>query len=291
MKTKKWTRAWLVIGVLVLAVLRAEAQTVVAWNLEWYPGRKRVNPTAAAEQVQIAACREALQKLNPDIFIAEEMRDWQAFADLVSVVPGLHPQVVSAFRDPETGELTRQQVGIASKLKAVAAWSEPWKPVLPKLPRGYSFAALESPDGGGLLMVYGLHLKSNVAKTDEDKKYDAQLRDAAVKQLLAHMEAMQTVFKAHKIEGWISAGDYNTNQDGQFQDTVVATMVGAGFWNSWKETLRQDRLTWRGNPSFHNDPTTFDYIFTKGLGEPKATMPSEPKETSDHLPVMVHLKP
>lgn len=287
----RWMRSWLLIGVLILTALRAEAQTVVAWNLEWYPGMKREKPSAAAEQKQIAACREALQKLNPDIFVAEEMRDWQVFADLVSVVPGLHPHVVSAFRDPETGELTHQQVGIASKLKALAAWSEPWKPVLPKLPRGFSFAALESPDGGGLLLVYGLHLKSNLAKTEEDTKNDAQLRDEAVKQLLAHMDAMQTTFKAHKIKGWISAGDHNTNQDGQFLDKVVETMMGAGFWNSWKETPRKDRQTWRGSPFFHHEPTTFDYIFTKGLGEPKATMPDEPKEASDHLPVRVHIAP
>lgn len=269
---------------LVLALCQAAlAQTVVTWNIEWYPGRTSKTPTPQQEHKQIAACRKTLQELNPDIFIAQEMRDWQSFADLVSAVPGLQPHVVSAFRFPDSGELARQQIGIASKLKARAAWSEPWQPATPMPPRGFAFAALESPDGGGLLMVYGLHLKSNLG----DAKQNAQMRNESVKQLLAHMTTMQTAFKQHKIKGWIAAGDLNTNHDGQFEDAVLATLIEAGFSNSWKDTPRAERLTWRGNGLF--EPTTLDYILTKGLGELKARLFAPPPDTSDHWPVILPL--
>ena len=268
-----------------------EAQTVVTWNLQWYPGRTSEKPKAEDEQKQIQASQSALKKLNPDIFIAQEMRDWQAFKDLVSVVPGLQVHVVSAFRDPATGAVAKQQIGIASKLKVFSAWSEAWKPVLPQLPRGYAFAALKNPADDSLLMVYGLHLKSNRGSTKDVLKQDACLRDESIKQLLVHMNAMQKVFKGHKIKGWISAGDHNTGQDGRFTDSVVATMEKAGFWNSWKETPEAQRLTWRGNRFAKLAPTTFDYIFLKGLGKPKALMIEESVDTSDHWPVMVNLSP
>jgi endonuclease/exonuclease/phosphatase family metal-dependent hydrolase len=180
MRWHGWRRFALALLLWVAGSVALWAQTVVTWNIEWYPGRTSREPKPAAELSQIAACRETLTQLNPDIFIAQEMRDWQSFADLVSAVPGLRPHVVSAFRDPETGELTRQQIGIASRLNAIAAWSEPWKPALTGLPRGFAFAALESPDGAGLLMVYGLHLKSNRAGSEAETRHNVRMRDESI---------------------------------------------------------------------------------------------------------------
>lgn len=269
----------------------AQALTVVAWNLEWFPGRSP-QTTPEAEAQQMAACQEALKKLNPDILIVEELRNWQVFADLVSAVPGLRVNVVSAYRDESSGKITHQQVGIASKLNAVAAWSEAWKPAFTNLPRGFSFAALEHPTDGSLLMVYGLHLKSNRVKHEEEESLEDQLnanmRDASVAQLLQHMKEVERIFDGRTIRGWLAGGDMNTNQDGQFGDHVVDAMVQAGFWNTWSGVARENRLTWHGN-KFH-EPTTFDYLFTKGLGEPVAAAPVQDEATSDHGPVVIHLK-
>lgn len=271
--------------------LPAPALTVVAWNLEWFPGRSSTS-TPEAEAQQMAACQEALKKLNPDILIVEELRNWQVFADLVSAVPGLRVNVVPAYRDESSGLITHQQVGIASKLNAVAAWSEAWKPAFTNLPRGFSFAALEHPGDGELLMVYGLHLKSNRVKREEEASLEDQLnanmRDASVAQLLQHMKEAERIFEGRTIKGWLAGGDMNTNQDGQFGDRVVETLVQAGFWNTWSGVARENRLTWHGN-KFH-EPTTFDYIFTKGLGEPVATTPAQDAATSDHGPVVIRLK-
>jgi len=271
--------------------LSSPALTVVAWNLEWFPGR-RPEPRAEAEAQQMAACREALRKLNPDILIVEELRNWQVFEDLVSAVPGLRVHVVSAFRDASSGTITRQQVGIASKLKAVAAWSEAWQPAFTNLPRGFSFAALQDPASGELIMVYGLHLKSNRVKHEQEEELEDQLnenmRNASVEQLLTHTQDMERVFEGRTIRGWIAGGDLNTNHDGQFGDQVVSRLVESGFWNSWSTVPKEERLTWHGN-GFH-EPTTFDYLFTRGLGSPVASTPKQSEETSDHGPVVIHLE-
>lgn len=291
MRSFFWKKAGLAVLMLLAFNLSSPALTVVAWNLEWFPGR-RPEPRAEAEAQQMAACREALRKLNPDILIVEELRNWQVFEDLVSAVPGLRVHVVSAFRDASSGTITRQQVGIASKLKAVAAWSEAWQPAFTNLPRGFSFAALQDPASGELIMVYGLHLKSNRVKHEQEEELEDQLnenmRNASVEQLLTHTQDMERVFEGRTIRGWIAGGDLNTNHDGQFGDQVVSRLVESGFWNSWSTVPKEERLTWHGN-GFH-EPTTFDYLFTRGLGSPVASTPKQSEETSDHGPVVIHLE-
>ncbi len=70
----------------------AEPLRFVVWNLEWFPGKR---PTASAEEADahMKKAQDVLKQVNPDIFVGVEIRDWAAFHELVSVVPGLteHP--------------------------------------------------------------------------------------------------------------------------------------------------------------------------------------------------------
>src|SRR5438552_2245999 len=91
------SKLFILLGLWFFLVWSANAQKVVAWNLEWFPGRKP-SASAADSKAHMLVAQETLKKLDPDIFISEEIRDWKAFADLVSVVPGLQVNVVSAFR-------------------------------------------------------------------------------------------------------------------------------------------------------------------------------------------------
>ncbi len=263
----------------------AEPLRFVAWNIEWFPG---LRPTASAEEADkhMKQCQEALKKMNPDIFIAEEIRDWAAFHELVSAVPGLTVNVVSSFKDPESGRIRNQQIGIASKLKCRGAWWETWAANYPNISRGFSFAALEHPDGG-LLMVYGNHLKSNSGgNSEEGAKKNAGMRDEQVTQLLAHKKEIETAFSDQKIMGWISAGDFNTNHDGQFPlDSVIKSMTLGGYHNTWEGVAKEKRLTWRSQPESKFQPTTFDYIFTQGIKETTAFILEVPRELSDHYPI------
>ncbi|MFV0336640.1 MAG: endonuclease/exonuclease/phosphatase family protein [Chthoniobacterales bacterium] len=264
----------------------ADKLKVVVWNLEWFPGG---SPRATEEEKQVhrKAAAEDLKKLNPDILIACEVQNWKEFDALVRSV-GLTTNVVSSFVSSYTGELWPQQVAIASRLPCRAVWAETFRPVIPTLPRGFVCAALEVPETDEVLMVYGVHLKSNRANNDKQAQENYDKRDEGTIQILDHVAYMQRiVFKSSKIRGWIVGGDMNTNHDRIFGDHVVEKFVDAGFVNTWENVPKEKRMTWRGDGQF--DPVTFDYIFVKGFGKLDATILETSKETSDHEAVSLTL--
>ncbi|MGL4401137.1 MAG: hypothetical protein ACRCXD_14800 [Luteolibacter sp.] len=264
------------------AIAHAAPLKVVTWNLEWFPGKR---PTTSEREAKdhMKDARAALLKINPDIFIGVEIRDWAAFDELVSAVPGLNNHVVSSFVDPESGEIRPQQIGIASKLTCRAASWEPWKANVPNNSRGFTFAALEKEDGD-LLMVYGVHLKSNRGEPADV----AAMRLDQTQQLIAQRPVVEKAFLGRKIAGWIATGDFNTNHDDQFPlCKVVTEMTAAGFYNTWADTPKKDRLTWISRPDSEFEPTTFDYFFTLGLGNLKATLLKSPEEISDHRAILL----
>lgn len=263
---------------------------IITWNIEWYPGMRRF---ARGEEMaaHTAIVDPQLAEMNPDIFLAQEMRDWNSFARLCDGVEGLRPASVSAFTSPSTGEYWNQQLGIGSKLQVAAAWSEPWNEGSEIIPRrGFNSAVLRIPGGDFRenLLIYNVHLKSNLSSNEEEAVQNYRIREESVRQLLAHMKEMkERVFK-DRIKGVIVAGDFNTNDDGQFgDDRTIAMMEEAGFHNTWEGVPREERLSWRGSDRF--EPTTFDFIFTMGL--PKATARLIPVQegSSDHWPVQIIL--
>jgi len=268
----------------------AKTIRIVSWNIEWYPGKR---PNARGEEMaaHAALVRGEMPKLAPDILLTQEMRDWNSFARLCDTIRGLRPVTVSAFTSEESGEYWRQQLGIGSKLPVTAAWSEPWTAGAEITPRrGFSCAAVRLPGGYDLLLVYNVHLKSNRAADEAAAQLNYRTREESVRQLLAHIREMEErVFKGN-IAGIVVGGDFNTNHDGQFgDDRTIDMMTEAGFHNTWKDVPREERLTWRGSDRFV--PTTFDYIFTKGLPETRATLIPVDDGASDHWPVMIELNP
>ncbi len=261
---------------------------VVAWNIEWFPGLT-MDPTAEAQDAHMQRVRETLVRIHPDIFMASEIRDWQAFADLTAAVPGLQPAVVSSFRSKYGPGFWPQQLAVASRLPVEAAWSEAFRYTYVSQVRGFSMAVVKIPDcpDKGVLLVYSLHLKSNRARDDEQTLLNYRMREDAIAQLLTHINEMERLVFPERLRGIIVGGDFNTNHDGQFDDLTLEMMEQAGFHNSWRDVPREMRLSWRGSERF--EPTTFDYIFTKGLGEPRAILIEVPEETSDHWPVGIQI--
>lgn len=274
-------------GIQTIHAEDAKTIRVISYNIEWFPGKRR-NATPAEAEAHLELLQGEIKRLNPDVLLAQEIGYWQAFADLVSIVPGLQPAVLSAFTSEESGEYWSQQLGIASKLPVFAAWSEPWsagEQITPR--RGFSAAAVQVPDSDKLILFYDVHLKSNRSRNDEEAQVNFDTRDESVRQLLAHVERMETVVFPDRVIGVVVAGDFNTNQDGQFGDHVMTLMEAGGFYNTWGDTPRADRLTWRGSDRF--EPVTFDHIFVKGFGKPKAELIEMPDGRSDHWPLGVDL--
>jgi len=267
-------------------VLRAaEPLRFVCWNLEWFPGKR---PTASEKEAKdhMKEAQAALKKLNPDIFVAVEIRDWAALHELVSVVPGLTVNAVSSFYDTTTGKLGPLQIGIASKLTCRGAWWENWQATLPAISRGFTFAVLEAPQGG-LLMIYGVHLQSNRGSDHpEGAKNVADMRNDQTRQLLEHRKKIEVTFAEQGILGWIACGDMNTNHDNQFPlCNVVKLMTDGGLYNTWANTPKQKRRTWLPPDGSPFEATTFDYIFTSGLKKNEAVVIDASRKISDHTPI------
>jgi endonuclease/exonuclease/phosphatase family metal-dependent hydrolase len=258
--------------------------SVVAWNIEWYPG-KSIRASAAQRESHKEIVKAELKKINPDVFLAQEIRSWNDFAELCAVIPGLEVAAVSRFLHRE--EVGLQQTAIASKLPAVAGWYDTWRPAENQPPRGYTAAVLEIPGSDKLLLVYSLHLKSNISRRPAEEQANYDQRDESIRQILAHVERMQNDAFKGRIAGVIVGGDFNTNHDGQFRDNVVKMMTDAGFVNTWGDTPRKDRQTWRGSDRF--EPTTFDYVFVRGLEASTAELVEVSDDTSDHWPVRIEL--
>jgi endonuclease/exonuclease/phosphatase family metal-dependent hydrolase len=283
------------LGLFLSAGLNAEPIKALSWNIEWFPGG-RPKASEKEQDAQTKLVADELAKVQPDIFLAQEITSEMAFEKLVAAMPGkMTVHVTSRFVNHEARDLDPQQVAIASNLKADSAFFENFKPNkdLPHLSRGFAFAALEHPEGG-LIMVYSVHLKSNRgSETPEGELGVANTRAESVRQLLSHKAEMEKRYQGRKIIGWLVGGDYNTNHDGQFTKcTAIADLIKGGFENTWDETPKEQRHTWHSSPLTPQfKPTTFDYLMSIGFKKTQAKAVSVSREASDHDAVLLMLEP
>jgi endonuclease/exonuclease/phosphatase family metal-dependent hydrolase len=148
--------ACLVIGSALGESTESARIRVTTWNLEWFPNGSAHEATQEKQAQRIAAAADVLKKLNPDILLLQEMRDYDACARLGDAIqPGAYSVAIcSAFKG------AKQQEAILAKIPAQAAWSESWKSMEGiDPPRGFAFAWFKV--GNADVGVYSLHLKSN----------------------------------------------------------------------------------------------------------------------------------
>lgn len=291
----KIRQVWQYAGLALLVSVTAFAAPlkVATLNLEWFPGQsaRSLDEEEAARHIDEA--RAVFEAINPDILVATEVCDRAAFEEAISGMEGMELHVISNFvreqDETATNPLRNQQIAIASRMKPVAAWAEPWAVTIDGLSRGFSMVALENPETGKLLVVYGLHLKSNRSNSPEDAQLNYDLRDESTRQLIEHMNRIERDFATVGVEAWIIAGDVNTNHDGVFGDRVVEMIEDAGFWNTFSRVPAEERHTWKGRYSYY-PPGTLDYIFVKNLGEPDAVVSEVPYSISDHNAVIVEIE-
>jgi len=262
----------------------------VFWNIAWFPGGE---PEASAPQAvdQIVKVVPAMAALAPDILGVCEVLNEQAIDISLYKTPGVTTQVCSAFLDEKTGLPTRQQIGIASRLPAMSAWWEEWKPSKANPKRGFTFAAFQ-PVPGHTLLVYTVHLKSNRG----DEKENFAMREESSRQLLDHVAAME---KAYAVTGKVSViigGDFNTSlDDPKFtKEKSLIDLQKAGFVWCWEGIPFKDRVTLPSEPSKNpNYPpfpdTCFDHVFAKNVKLRSARVEVVEGKPSDHRPVVVEL--
>ena len=253
--------------------------TVTFWNVQWFPGR-RPNASRAEENRQIKAVHADLAQLNSDIIALEEVRDYDHAALAVKTLPGFKVDVCSSF-PPREGQNEAQQVAITSRLPALSAWSELWKPseaIVP--PRGFSFAVYEIAPRQ-LVLVYAVHLKSNRGEVHED----IRIRETSMLQLLAHMKAMNTAYGKLGSLAWIVGGDFNTAPDEPrfASEKTLASLRGDGFSWSWEGIPFNSRITVPADLRYR--AASFDHIFHRGATLVKAWVANTSPQSSDHRAV------
>jgi endonuclease/exonuclease/phosphatase family metal-dependent hydrolase len=259
---------------------------VTTWNLEWFPNGSKKELPAAEQDKRIRAAADVLRPLNPDIILLQEVRDYDVCARLANAIAPHTYQVaiVSAFREPFTPGIGKQQVAILAKEPAQAAWAEKWKSmegVDP--PRGFAFAWFKI--GGTDVGVYSLHLKSNlIMKSDKavEGHKNIRKREVAIDQVLNHMHDVIAPAMP-MVNSFVVGGDFNTNLDQPdfAAEKTLRTLSAAGFHNSMEGATRLQRVTHPGKGPYPD--ATFDYLFGANL------IPAKPHITasnvSDHYPV------
>jgi endonuclease/exonuclease/phosphatase family metal-dependent hydrolase len=252
--------------------------SIVTWNMQWFPGGK---PTSTPEGrvLQMSRAKEALLKIRPDILCVQEMRNWEAFEELVSVVPLVEPLVVSEHRDNRSGgAISIQQIGIASKFPTLGAWSEAFQASPDTPPRGFSFVVLDVGDGKKL-MIYSVHLKSNLGEKEDNIKR----RQDGARQVLEHAKKMQELYAP--VLATIVCGDFNVDpsEEEWKDDKTFQAFFDAGFVWPWTNVPKAARVTHPGDGRF--PPATFDGFLIKGNISVNSCVPIPIDSVSDHRPV------
>jgi endonuclease/exonuclease/phosphatase family metal-dependent hydrolase len=253
---------------------------ITTWNLEWFPNGSANNAPLEVQAQRIQAAADVLKKLNPDILLLQEMRDYDACARLGEAIqPGAYTVAIcSAFKGG------KQQEAIVAKIPAQAAWSESWKSMAGiDPPRGFAFAWFKI--GKAHIRVYSLHLKSNrimFGNREIEMAKNIRKREVSIRQLLAHIHDVIGLM-IPSINRWVIGGDFNTNHDQAMfaAEKTLDTLTGATYRSSFEGVSFEQRITHPGSHGFPD--ATFDYLFGKNveIGKPKITQTN----VSDHLPV------
>lgn len=254
---------------------------VVSWNLQWFPGHKpETTPEVAAKHM--ADVQKVVAALKPDVLLLQEVRTWQAAAELCESVPGMATHVVSAFDKGVMNGRPQNQV-VAAKMESDSAWSAKWVGGNYGPPRGYAFAALDA-GGGRFVLCWSLHLKSNLGVLEKN----ISMRAESARQLIAHICGMVALYGKRGPCAVIVAGDLNTSMDDPkfASDPTMAGLMEAGLWWAHKGVPFEKRTTIPGEGSYRDN--CFDHIFTAGLGQAVAFVQSHPG-LSDHNPVIVDI--
>jgi endonuclease/exonuclease/phosphatase family metal-dependent hydrolase len=256
---------------------------VAFWNIQWFPGGKP-DATRAEEILQTNMVHADIARMNPDVFGMVEVRNFAAAGTAVQPLRGYGVDVCANFPARE-GQTVAQEVAIASRLRPLSAWAEEWKAngaIVP--PRGFAFAAYQiAPQQ--LLLVYAVHLKSNRG----DLRPNISMREESIRQLRAHMDAMQAAYgKLGKI-AWVVGGDFNTSlEDTQFAgEKTLRNMIDNGFAWCWQNVPPAARITLPPGKGF--PATCFDHIFVRGATIRKAWVVMTTSQSSDHRPAVAIL--
>ena len=270
----------------------ARPLTLTFWNLEWFPG-KRPNANEAARQRHVAAVVPVVERLDPDVLGLEEVADADAARLLTDHLKGFRVDACTEYVRPN-GAPTRQQIALCSRLPLVGSRWESWQPGADGLQprRGFAYAVYR-PAPGELLLVYALHLKSNVADEPGGAAVNLAMREESARQLLAHERATAASYgRMGRVRLAVIGGDLNTSlDDSRFaQETTLRSLLGeGGFLWAWRGVPLERRYTLPAEGRY--PAVCFDHQLYRaadgGVRVLNASIENTGHDASDHRPVTV----
>src|SRR5437764_3165249 len=284
---------WIVLLILIAISGNCAAQDASAppqvvrvafWNIQWFPGRHPF-ATASSERAQTASVHRDMRKINVDVLGMEEVRDFSKATIAIAPLAGMKVDVVSNF-PPREGQDVGQQVAIASRFQPLSAWVEMWKPngaLVP--PRGFAFAAYEVA-ARHLLLVYAVHLKSNRGEVSED----IAIREESMRQLTAHMQAMNDAYGKLGTVSCIIGGDFNTApDDSRFAgEKTTRVLRDNGFSWCWQDIPFARRISLLADTFF--PAACFDHIFFLNVKFNSAPVIEMSRRTTDQHAIFAEVQ-
>lgn len=248
--------------------------TVMSWNLQWFPGRG-MSSTDGEKLNHITSAREVLSKNASDIICFQEILNEEAVNDLIGSLPDYKVHVISNFPG-------RQQVAIASSIQPIAGYQEDFHPSGSNPPRGFAFAAYR--DENNYILVYCVHLKSNLG--DTEKNY--LKREESARQLVEHSQKVSRQFRAQGADrvGIIIAGDFNTDPvDKRYSKEKTSIILKEGnFEWAWEGLDFNERITWQSNGRYPD--ACFDHFFFSGVEKVNCLLIKGSEKASDHRAIV-----
>jgi len=244
----------------------ADTLRVTTWNLQ---------PAALeAKETPLPEIAGVLKRLEPDVILLQEVRDWRSCELLAQSLKPANYRVLicSAFAAPRTGVGIQRQVAVLAKRGAYLAWSQPWH-VEPgaAIPGGFAFAAIE---------IRGQRLAFfSVAPADAA---------ASARQVLEQVASVRN-WTTNRVQLFVVGATF----DGGSSDWPVAQsgmlrlFEGAGFGDVFLEAPAAERITLpRSGGQFG---AVADYLFTQPPG--CATNPRiQSNNVAEHYPVTCDLE-
>jgi hypothetical protein len=257
-----WPARLLGVGlVLVAANCLAAPVRVTTWNLQTTPDAMTKGVASKAEESRIPEAAAALKKLNPEVIILQNVRDWQMCGQLAQALKPADYSVLvcSSFRDARTGASSKQQVAILSKQKAYFSWSEVWQAEgQAAVPGGYAFAAVRiGKQRVGFFSV----------QVGEGEPGAATLggQEASIRQLLGQVDSVKQ-WVNNGVEVFVVAGAVSMSQDSlqTGQDKLFSQLETAGFGEAFVEPALEKKIA--SGAKAGQPGTMVDCLFAKPAG-------------------------
>jgi hypothetical protein len=239
----------------------ADTIRVTTWNLEPVPA-------AGTNDTLIQDAAAALKKLNPDVILLQQVRDWKMCGQLAQALEPAEYNVLvcSSFRDSRTGAVSKDQVAVLARRKAYFSWSEGWRTEgHATLPGGLAFVALQI----GKQRVGFFSVQAGAGPVGAGGSGQSAARQAAqvasVGQLLEQVRSVAN-WVANRVQVFVIAGTFDSAAEGGLgaQDAPVRLLEEEGFGDAFQEAPVAGRVT---RPGKARQPGGIaDYLFTQPAG-------------------------